>query len=68
MKINFFSLKSKVLVCLLMGLALAACAAPPPRAPQPAVAPSTQTSASPQTLTVMAHDSFSISEVVLKAI
>ena len=61
-----FLSKSKLLVSVLTGLALAACAAPPPRAPQPTVAPSTQTNSNPQTLTVMAHDSFSVSEAVLK--
>jgi thiamine transport system substrate-binding protein len=55
-----------------MALALAACAAPPPRVTSPTAAPSNQTnqtnqaSATPQTLTVMTHDSFSVSEAVLK--
>ena len=55
-----------------MGLALAACAAPPPRAAQTSAAPSTANataapaSGQPTTLNVLVHDSFSVSEDVLK--
>ena len=48
----------------LMGIALAACAAPPPRVAQPAAG--TASSSQPTTLNVMVHDSFSVSEAVLK--
>ena len=67
---------NNVYIRLLMGLALAACVAPPSRTPAPTSAPSVPThspaavanpvSAGPQTLTVMTHDSFSVSEAVLK--
>jgi thiamine transport system substrate-binding protein len=66
MKKSLFFTKSKSFVCMLMGVALTACATPPPRAAQPTVVPSNQTKNSPQTLTVMTHDSFSVSEAVLK--
>jgi thiamine transport system substrate-binding protein len=61
----------KKLLLLTLTLALAACAAPPaaqPAAPTtaPTDAPSSSAGATPQTLTVMTHDSFAISEAVLQ--
>ena len=60
---------SRKSILVLMGLALAACAAPPPRAAQTSAgSAATAAPASGQltTLNVLAHDSFSISEDVLK--
>jgi len=54
---------SRKSVWVLMGLALAACAAPPARTAQ---TPAPPASGQPTTLNVLVHDSFNVSEDVLK--
>jgi thiamine transport system substrate-binding protein len=56
----------KILILSTLALALAACAAPPPAATPVPTTASTASNAGTQTLTVMTHDSFAISEAVLK--
>jgi thiamine transport system substrate-binding protein len=56
----------KKILLLTLVLALAACAAPPPASQNAPATAAPSTGAQPQTLTVMTHDSFAISEAVLE--
>lgn len=56
----------KKIISLTFALMLAACAAPPAKTNAPSTTQAPSTSAQPQMLTVMTHDSFAVSEAVLK--
>jgi thiamine transport system substrate-binding protein len=60
------NIRMKKILLLSLALMLTACAAPPPASQTSPATAAPSTSAQPKTLTVMTHDSFAISEAVLK--